>query len=53
MHLLRAFLVTLALALTMALLSPVPASAIVCHDYPGGCCEDVKVLGKTILHIDC
>jgi hypothetical protein len=29
------------------------AGAVVCHDYPGGCCGDVEVAGKTILTINC
>jgi hypothetical protein len=24
-----------------------PAQAVVCHDYPGGCCEGITILGKT------
>ena len=53
MRLVRSFLVVLALAIGAALLSPASASAAVCHDYLGGCCGDVEVLGKTILRIDC
>jgi hypothetical protein len=30
-----------------------PAAGIVCHDQPGMCCEDVEILGKTIIPIDC
>lgn len=49
----RVFLVTLALAIGAAFFSPASANAVVCHDYPGGCCGEVELLGKTILRIDC
>lgn len=53
MRAIRVVLVSLALALLLAMVSSAPASAVICHDHPGGCCEDVEILGKTILHIDC
>jgi hypothetical protein len=53
MRLMRTILAGLVLALILALVSPGVASGVVCHDYPAGCCEDVKILGKTVLHIDC
>ncbi len=47
----------LVLALTVALaavpFAAAPASAVVCHEEPGSCCGDVKVLGKTIVTIYC
>lgn len=32
-----------------------PAQAVVCQDYPGGCCEGITILGKTYdpVPIDC
>ena len=53
MRSIRVLLVTFALGVWLALATALPAGAVVCHDYPGGCCEDVTVLGKTIIHIDC
>lgn len=52
MRKLRLLVVAAVLALGSA---PVTAHAdpIVCHDYPGGCCGDVTVAGKTILTINC
>jgi hypothetical protein len=53
MRKLKLFLAATVLALGTLPFIASPASAVVCHDNPGGCCEDVTVLGKTILHIDC
>jgi hypothetical protein len=49
----RAFLITATLAITSVVVFAPSAGAVLCNDHPGGCCEDVTVLGKTILHIDC
>lgn len=49
----RLMLIT-ALLLGTLLFTAAPAGAVVCiEENPGGCCEDVTVAGKTILHIDC
>jgi hypothetical protein len=52
MRKIKIFLVALGMALgTLPIASP--AHAVVCHDYPGGCCGEVTVAGKTIIRIDC
>lgn len=47
----------LVLVLTVALaavpFAAAPANAVVCHEEPGSCCGDVKVLGKTVFTIYC
>jgi hypothetical protein len=34
-------------------IAPAAADPIVCHDYPGGCCQGVNVNGKEIIPIYC
>ena len=42
-------------ALVSVFSAPVAARAepVVCHDYPGGCCEGVSIGGKEIVPIYC
>jgi hypothetical protein len=50
---LKTFIVAAVLALAAVPFAAAPAGAVVCHENPGSCCGEVKVLGKTILRIDC
>lgn len=49
----RAILLAAALATVTVISAAPPAFAPVCQDWPGGCCEDIEILGKVILPIDC
>ena len=49
----RLFLGAMLIALTSLPLTAAPATAVVCHDQPGMCCEDPELFGKPINVIDC
>ena len=53
MRKIKILLVTGSMVSLSILAAAPPAASVVCHDEPGMCCEDIEVLGKTIIPIDC
>lgn len=53
MRKIRSLLLVVALVWAGILAAAPPASAIVCIEDINSCCEDVVILGKTIVPIDC
>jgi hypothetical protein len=53
MRKIRSLLLVVALVWAGLLAAAPPASAVVCIEEINSCCEDVVVLGKTIVPIDC
>lgn len=53
MRKIRSLLLAIALAWAAMLAAAPPAASIVCIEEINSCCEDVVILGKTVLQIDC